>query len=143
MVVCRELSVCVFDSTSPHEKFPSLTNDSILDFYKNSGLEGVDEKLEAKLNDVKLRYGKMMSLSKIYMEEIYDLYKKFESKTVADTDYQLLNNIVYEILRIVKRIIRINYKCLTFNAFSCMIRVYKYVSFGRRAEITNYETVNL
>ena len=98
MVVCRELSVCVFDSTSPHEKFPSLTNDSILDFYKNSGLEGVDEKLEAKLNDVKLRYGKMMSLSKIYMEEIHDLYKKFESKTVADTDYQLLNNIVYEIL---------------------------------------------
>ena len=98
MVVCRELSVCVFDSTSPHEKFPQKVSDKILDFYLNSGLGGVDEKLEPKLNDVKLRYGKMISLSKIYMEEIQQAYKNFESKIIPDTDYQLLNNIVYEIL---------------------------------------------
>ena len=40
----------------------------------------------------------MISLSRIYMEEIQQAYKNFESKIIPDTDYQLLNNIVYEIL---------------------------------------------
>ena len=36
MVISRELSFAVFDSTSPHEKFPERETEEILDFYVNS-----------------------------------------------------------------------------------------------------------
>ncbi|WP_054860951.1 hypothetical protein [Gracilibacillus sp. JCM 18860] len=34
MVVIRELSVCLFDSTDPHEYFPKRKGDEIVDLYK-------------------------------------------------------------------------------------------------------------
>ncbi len=56
MVLSRELSFCVFDSTAPHEKFPAKETDEILDFYTNSGLAGVDEKYERELFNIKSSY---------------------------------------------------------------------------------------
>lgn len=56
MVVCRELSFCVFDSTAPHEKFPERDGDIILDFYEESGLSGIDEKYARELSDIKNDY---------------------------------------------------------------------------------------
>ena len=56
MVVSRELSFCVFDATPPHEKFPEKETDKILDFYKESGLEGTDEKFARELLNIKGSY---------------------------------------------------------------------------------------
>ncbi len=56
MVVSRELNFCVFDSTHPHEKFPERENDIILDFYEESGLDGVDEKYARELYEIKNAY---------------------------------------------------------------------------------------
>lgn len=56
MVLIPELSFCVFDSTAPHELFPSRDGDVILDFYKESGLSGVDERLEKELSEIKRLY---------------------------------------------------------------------------------------
>lgn len=56
MVLVRDLSFCVFDSTAPHEMFPSESRDSVLDFYKEAGLEGVDEKCAKELELVRRRY---------------------------------------------------------------------------------------
>ena len=56
MVLIPELSYCVFDSTAPHELFPSRQGDDILDFYVEAGLSGVDEKLSRELCEIKKRY---------------------------------------------------------------------------------------
>ena len=56
MVVSRELSFGVFDSTAPHEKFPERENDIILDFYIESGLSGVDERYHDELAKIKNAY---------------------------------------------------------------------------------------
>jgi len=56
MVVSRELSFCVFDSTAPHEKFPTRQSDEILDFYRESGLYGIDEKYKKELAETKKSY---------------------------------------------------------------------------------------
>lgn len=56
MVVSRELSLCVFDATAPHEKFPEKETDRILDFYINSGLEGTDEKYARELMNIRSSY---------------------------------------------------------------------------------------
>ena len=81
MVIVPELSVCVFDSTSPHEMFPKTDRDSILDFYQESGLLGVDEKFEREIGDISERYKQKISegvaylrLSKIYHRELEYIY---------------------------------------------------------------------
>lgn len=76
MVVVPELDFCVFDSTAPHEMFPQSERDTILDFYEEAGLLGVDEKYEKELLDVEERYNQKMAegmaflrLCKLYMKE--------------------------------------------------------------------------
>ena len=56
MVLVPELSFCVFDSTAPHEMFPSEERDSILDFYTESGLTGIDEKYKKQLELINKKY---------------------------------------------------------------------------------------
>lgn len=56
MVIVRELSLAVFDSTAPHELFPTEKRDTVLDFYKAAHLEGVDERYEKELSEVSRRY---------------------------------------------------------------------------------------
>ncbi len=57
MVIVRDLSLAVFDSTAPHEVFPSGERDEVLDFYKAAHLEGTDERYEKILSEIKKRYG--------------------------------------------------------------------------------------
>ena len=56
MVVVRELDFCIFDSTSPHEYFPSRTGDEIIDIYKAAVAPGTDEKYAARLTDAAGEY---------------------------------------------------------------------------------------
>lgn len=60
MIVIRELSLCFFDSTAPHEYFPSKEGDEIIDFFAMA----VDEKTDAKYSD------SLSSLSTRYKESI-------------------------------------------------------------------------
>lgn len=90
MVVCRELSFGVFDSTSPHEKFPERQNDEILDFYIESGLEGTDEKFRKELAEIKKAYDTFIKSGKKAFKEAMSIenneyIKQFEKvKNTAD-----------------------------------------------------------
>ena len=70
MVVIPELSVCVFDSTAPHELFPVRKNDEILDFYLAAGLLGTDEKYKKELSEISEEYSKLMNEGKEYLKKI-------------------------------------------------------------------------
>ena len=70
MVVIRELSVCVFDSTAPHEKFPASEKDEILDFYTESGLCGTDEKYAAQLLGISKAYSAKVSEGLEFLKRI-------------------------------------------------------------------------
>ena len=56
MVLVRELSFCVFDSTAPHEYFPEREGDETIDIYRAAVRQGTDEKYAAELADVTERY---------------------------------------------------------------------------------------
>ena len=56
MVVVPHGEFCVFDSTAPHEMFPTKAGDRVLDFYKESGLVGVDEKYKKILDEISAEY---------------------------------------------------------------------------------------
>lgn len=72
MVVIRELSVCIFDSTAPHEMFPESKRDCILDFYTEAGLEGIDEKYDDELKKKAADYKEKVSEGLGYLRKIYE-----------------------------------------------------------------------
>ncbi len=101
MVVSRELAICVFDSTAPHEKFPSGETDEILDFYINSGLEGIDEEYKKELYEIEEQYNR-----KIYEGKKNLIAYLKENKKCHDlTDIHRLNEICDKIVRDIKEII--------------------------------------
>ena len=91
MVVIRELSVCVFDSTAPHEKFPASEKDEILDFYIESGLCGTDEKYAAQLLGISKAYSTKVSEGLEFLKRIkeninYSVNEKTERKILDMLD---------------------------------------------------------
>lgn len=56
MLLFPELSLCIFDSTPPHEYYPSRSGDSLIDMYEESINPGTDEAYEAELADIASRY---------------------------------------------------------------------------------------
>ena len=62
MLIIRQLNVCLFDSTPPHELFPNRSTDEVIDFYEKTVTPGTDEK---------------------YAEQIYDLTKNYKAKMKA------------------------------------------------------------
>lgn len=56
MVIIRELSLCIFDSTAPHEYFPSRETDKLLDFYAAAVKPDTDLKYETELKSLAESY---------------------------------------------------------------------------------------
>jgi len=91
MIIIPKLSFCVFDSTAPHELFPSKNGDIELDFYKEAGLIGTDKEWEKELKYVKDLYTFRISeglakyrLYTVYKKEIEYYYEKFTNFELAD-----------------------------------------------------------
>lgn len=60
MVIVRDLDLCVFDSTSPHEYFPDRETDTVLDFYAAAVREDTDKRFEETLQTLKKQYQNQM-----------------------------------------------------------------------------------
>lgn len=56
MIVIRELGVCVFDSTSPHEYFPERETDEIIDIYEAAVQPGTDEEYQEETDGYSAGY---------------------------------------------------------------------------------------
>lgn len=60
MILIRELDYCLFDSTSPHEFFPTRDNDVIIDLYQEAVTPGTDEKYAQEINRLTKHYKEKM-----------------------------------------------------------------------------------
>lgn len=103
MVKVPGLSFAVFDSTAPHELFPSEERDSILDFYKEAHLSGIDERYEDELAPIKERFDAKsaegraaLGLSEAFDAELEYLYTKAADK---EKILRLSEKIINEISR--------------------------------------------
>lgn len=65
MVILRELDLCLFDSTKPHEYFPEREQDEILDFYEIGVKAGTDEQFAEQIADCASRYREQMAQAKL------------------------------------------------------------------------------
>lgn len=98
MVVSRELSLCVFDSTPPHEKFPKREGDEILDFYREAGLSGIDEKYEKELFFVKSAYDNKIKEGMCYFKKAWELKNESDKAVLSKIDEGAIRKIAKHIL---------------------------------------------
>ena len=69
MVIVRDLDLCVFDSTAPHEYFPERETDTVLDLYAAAVREDTDIRFAEELETLKKEYQKQMELARSEIAE--------------------------------------------------------------------------
>jgi hypothetical protein len=84
MVLVRDLSFCIFDSTDPHEFFPNGPNEEIIDIYEEAVTPGTDEKYANEIQELNTRYKSFMKKGIHDLKEAGDIVRKMEQKFVVE-----------------------------------------------------------
>ncbi|RLL46672.1 hypothetical protein D8M04_05560 [Oceanobacillus piezotolerans] len=86
MVLVRELDFCLFDSTDPHEFFPSREGESIIDLYELAVSNGTDEKYEGRINEVNQNYKSYMKQGVRFLEKAGEYLQQIEATYFFTSD---------------------------------------------------------
>lgn len=78
MIAVRELGLCVFDSTAPHEYFPDRDSDEIIDIYKAAVQPGTDEKYEKEIAGYSAGYKSKVREATGYLGEAKLAYHQYQ-----------------------------------------------------------------
>lgn len=91
MVLFRELGLCIFDSTAPHEYFPSREGDEIVELYGTIIDGSTDERYAGEIKEVSRQYrGKIeeatahLAAAKALNDQLEEIYTDAMDFTVAD-----------------------------------------------------------
>lgn len=86
MLLFPELSLAIFDSTAPHELFPSQPGDEILDMYAQAITPGTDEQFEGQLAPIRQRYAAKMQEATAHLKVAQALHTRLQAQYAAVTD---------------------------------------------------------
>ncbi|MBY0145332.1 hypothetical protein H0184_05610 [Neobacillus niacini] len=93
MVIFRELGIAIFDSTAPHEYFPSRAGDEIIDMYELLITPGTDEIYEDKIKPIAASYKNKMKEAISYLARAKELHDTLESIYVSAMDFSIVEHI--------------------------------------------------
>ena len=100
MIIINELSVSIFDSTSPHEHFPSKNSDEIIDIYKIAVKNFTDEIYKDKLKLISENYEfniskavEALKKARNIIDDNKHLIRKISEKKVNLIEYDIWYNI--------------------------------------------------
>jgi len=93
MVIFPSLSLAIFDSTAPHEHFPSRAGDEILDMYARTIDEGTDEQYADGIAQVKAQYAASMKASLAILAEVKQLRGRLRAIYAEATKYSIVEDI--------------------------------------------------
>lgn len=93
MLIFPELSLAIFDSTAPHEHFPSRDGDEIIDVYPLAITPGTDERFAEELTPIKQRYATSMKQSIAYLGEAKEIKDRMADVYLASLDLDLLTEL--------------------------------------------------
>lgn len=97
MVIVRELGFSIFDSTAPHEYFPSREGDEIIDMYTELITPGTDEKYAAEIEGISNRYKAKMQEAISYLAKAKAYHDELEEVYVPAMNFEKLDQITEEI----------------------------------------------
>jgi len=72
MVLINELDFVIFDSTAPHEYFPTRVSDEKIDMYQEIIKHGTDEEYQKQLDQIILRYKLEVDAGTTFLKEVKD-----------------------------------------------------------------------
>ena len=102
MLIMPELDLCIFDSTAPHEYFPSRETDKVLDMYQELIVPHTDEDFEIELKDIESRYKSMISEGTSHLAYAKFLHDDLEKYYIAATDFSVVDDITNTLLTKIK-----------------------------------------
>lgn len=99
MVILRELGVCVFDSTAPHELFPSRDTDEILDLYEAAVKEGTDEENAPMIAVLEKQCNELNAKARENLGVIHTLHDELEKPYIAAMDFKVIDKKTKELIK--------------------------------------------
>lgn len=93
MVIVRELGFAIFDSTAPHEYFPSRRGDEIIDMYTQFIKAGTDEKYQQEIAGISSRYKAKMQEAIQYLAQAKTFHDELEDVYRPAMDFEKINKI--------------------------------------------------
>lgn len=93
MVIVRELGFAIFDSTAPHEYFPSNGTDEIIDMYEELIAPGTDEIFAEEIEEIATRYKGKMKEAISYLANAKALHDDLEEIYVGAMDFGVIEEI--------------------------------------------------
>lgn len=93
MVIVRELGLAIFDSTAPHEYFPSRDGDEIVDMYEKVIMPGTDEIYSDRIAEISKQYRAKMNEAISYLSKAKALHDDLEAIYIDAMDFEVVNQI--------------------------------------------------
>ncbi|WP_019122367.1 PRK06851 family protein [Brevibacillus massiliensis] len=97
MVIFPEISVAIFDSTAPHEYFPSRESDEILDMYEQAIAAGTDEKYAKEMDGIKARYRSAMNEAISYLAEAKKRRDRLKGLYFETIDFSVIDRLSQQV----------------------------------------------
>ena len=98
MVILPSLDICIFDSTAPHEIFPSRNGDIILDVYDAAVKPGTDEDNADTLYEISKEYDAPIERAKKMLAEIHSLHNELEGYYIKAVDFSMIDGITKRLI---------------------------------------------
>lgn len=95
MLVFRELGIAIFDSTEPHEHFPSREGDTVIDMYERCVTPGTDEKYADRIFSLRTEYKKEMKAAIAQLAEAKRQHDELKDIYVSAVDFSIVNRKKY------------------------------------------------
>lgn len=90
MLIFPELNVAIFDSTAPHEYFPSRSSDEVLDMYERAMQPGTDARYAGELKGIQQCYSQEMQEAIAHLGEAQLFDTQIKAQYVSVTDGERL-----------------------------------------------------
>jgi nucleoside-triphosphatase THEP1 len=97
MIIIRELGFAIFDSTAPHEYFPSREGDEIIDLYGTIIEEGTDEMNAERIEFISRQYKEKMNHAKSFLAKAKSLNDELENIYSNAMDFEHTNRLTENI----------------------------------------------
>lgn len=93
MIILPDLSLAIFDSTAPHEYFPTRDSDEIIDMYAKVITPGTDEMYQLQLENIVSRYSRTMKQATAFLAEAGEAYNGIKEIYEQAADWSKLSQI--------------------------------------------------
>ncbi len=90
MIIIRELGIAIFDSTAPHEYFPTRDSDEIIEMYGTIIADGTDERYEQEIKECQLKYREKMDQGTAFLAKAKSLREELEAIYIENMDFTIV-----------------------------------------------------